>query len=138
MKTNFKIEDNYAVHYEGRLIDLHNNFEFEGMTDDVKNKEVALRFVKSSDNWVGAGEYQELTFLLKNVSYKHLEEGEKWEYPDDAKCLGEISFFPSELRNINDSIIPQGEPKEKDDLLFFFEDGRLIRVHCGEVELVVE
>lgn len=137
MKANFKIDNNSAVLYNGQIIDLHNNFDFVGMTEDVQHKEVKLHFVKSEGNWVKADEFAQLTFSLKNITYKYVEEGEPESYPNDAKCLGEITFFPSEYRDINDSIMQQSEPRENDDLMFFFEDGQVIRVHCEEAELIV-
>lgn len=41
------------------------------------------------------------------------------------------------MRDINDSITYQKEPTENDDLIFLFGDGRVIRVNCEEVELIV-
>jgi hypothetical protein len=57
-------------------------------------------------------------------------------YEEDS-CLGEITFFPSTAREINDSIVPQQKPNDGDDILYFFENGQLIRNHCKEIELSV-
>jgi hypothetical protein len=42
MKSNFKIEDNYALTYEGRHIDLHNNFNFSGYDYDIFKRRIIL------------------------------------------------------------------------------------------------
>ena len=54
---------------------------------------------------------------------------------EDDTCLGEISFFPSTARKINDSITPQENPNEGDDILYFFENGQQIKIHCEEIEI---
>ena len=138
MKTNFKIEDNYAVQYDGYHIDLHNNFDFEGMAENSDGKEIRLEFKKSDGDWISEDEFTFLTFVLKDVTYKYLKDGDPVNYPEGSKCLGEISFFPSEMREMNDSIIPQQEPKETDDLIFIFEDDKVIRVNCKQAELIVK
>jgi hypothetical protein len=52
MKVNFDIIDNYALTYEGRHIDLHNNFDFIGFDYNVAEREVRLNWKKSSGEWV--------------------------------------------------------------------------------------
>lgn len=66
-----------------------------------------------------------------------MEQDEKSTYENDS-CLGEITFFPSTAREINDSIVPQSKPNDGDDILYFFENGQLIRIHCKEIELSVK
>lgn len=138
MRTNFEIEDNYAIQFQGNHIDLHNNFDFEGITENATKTEIRLEFKKSNCVWVSEGEYEHLTFKCKYVSYKYFEEGDTENYPEDAKCLGEITFFPSTIRDVHDSISLQKEPNENDDLIFHFEDGKIIRVNCEHVELIVK
>lgn len=70
-----------------------------------------------------------MTFL------KVIEQDEKSIHRDDS-CLGEIAFFPSTAREINDSIVPQSKPNHGDDILYLFENGQRIRIHCKEIELV--
>ena len=66
-----------------------------------------------------------------------IDQDEKSTYEDDS-CLGEISFFPSTGREINDSIVPQTKPNDGDDILYFFENGQLIRIHCEQIELGIK
>jgi len=138
METNFEIEDNYAIRINGRLIDLHNNFDFIGLTDNLENNSIQLTFSKSSGNWVQKNEYSEITFILSNLTYKHFIEADSVEFPEDARCLSDISFFPSDLREINDSITDQRKPNENDDLLFLFQDGKVIRVNCKKTEALIK
>lgn len=138
MKTNFEIEDNYAIRVNGRLIDLHNNFDFIKMADNPDNNEIHLTFIKSNGSWVQKNEFSQVTFLLSNLTYKYFGNGDSDNYSEDSKCLSDISFFPSDLREINDSITYQSEPNEYDDLIFLFQDGKVVRVNCEKAEVLLK
>lgn len=137
MKVNFDIKDNYAIEIEGRLIDLHNNFDFVSFEYIFADREIKLHWKKSSGDWVDKNEFSNLILQHKGVSFlKVIEHCEKSSYKDDS-CLDEITFYPSTAREINDSIIPQNKPNEGDDILYFFGNGQQIRIHCIEIKLIV-
>jgi hypothetical protein len=50
MKTNFEIEENYTVQLNGIHIDLHNNFEFNEISEF--DNAVRIEFIKSTGDWV--------------------------------------------------------------------------------------
>lgn len=137
MKTNFEIDDNHAVSYKGHHIDLHNDFDFTGVTEATIEPEITLEFKKSNGDWVRNDGFAQLMFRFKNVNYKYFGEGELTDHPEDSKCIGGITFFPSAIRDISNGLTYQKVPNENDDLVFTFEDGRIIRVNCEEVELIV-
>jgi hypothetical protein len=138
MKVNFDIKDNHAIEIAGRHIDLHNNFVFVGFDYNVADREIKLHWKKSSGDWVDKNEFSSLVLTHKGVTFlKVIEQDEKSVYEDDC-CLGEITFFPSTAREINDSIVPQPKPKDGDDILYFFENGQLIRIHCEQIELGIK
>ena len=138
MRTNFKIKENYAIQFEGHHIDLHNNFDFNGVWDNNEKNEIALEFIKANGNWIKDEEFKQLTFLLKNVTFKYFEDGEAGDYPEDSKCLSDITFFPSEFRDINNNVTSEPIPKIDDDIIFLFQDGKIIRANCEEVEVIVK
>lgn len=136
MKTNFEIEENYAVQLNGTHIDLHNNFDFIGLAKNGKN--IRVDFKQTKGNWVKNDEFKNLNFEFKNVSYEYFEGGNPKAMKEDTQRLGEITFFPANSREINDGFIPQAKPKMNDDLMMFFEDGKVIRIGCDEIELTAE
>ena len=138
MKLNFDIKDNHAIEIAGRHIDLHNNFDFVGFDYKVAEREIRLCWKKSNGDWVDNNEFSSLVLIHKGVTFlKVIEQDEKSVYEDDC-CLGEITFFPSKVREDNDSIIPQPKPNDGDDILYFFENGQLIRIHCEKIELSLD
>src|SRR5690606_5223037 len=136
MKTNFEIEENYAVQLNGTHIDLHNNFDFIGLTKNGKN--ISLKFKLTNGDWVKDDEFEKLNFEFKNVSYEYYEDGDPKALKEDTERLGEITFCPSDSREINDGYIPQTQPKMNDDLMMLFEDGKVIRIGCEEIKLTAE
>lgn len=137
MKVNFDITDNHALNFEGRHIDLHNNFNFVGFEYNVEYREIKLNWKKLSGDWVDKNEFSDLVLTHRAVTYlKVLDIEEKSNYEDD-NCLGEISFFPSTEREFEDCIIPQSKPNDGDDIKYFFENGQKIIIHCDQVELNV-
>ena len=137
MTANFDIIDNYALIFEGRHIDLHNNFDFLGFTYNVKDSEINLRWTKSIGDWVDKNELSSLVLVHKTVTYLKVIEQDAEGTWDEAICLGEITFFPSTERELNDRMIPQLKPNDDDDILYFFENGQRIRIHCDQIELRV-
>ena len=137
MIVNFDITNNSSLNYEGRDVDLHNNFDFLGFDYNVAEKQVILRWKNSSDHWVDRNEISNLFLIHKTVNYLMvIEQDENSTYADDS-CLGEITFVPSTLRDLNDIIVPQSKPSEDDDILYLFKNGQRIRIHCKELELSV-
>ena len=128
MKTNF----------EGIHIYLHNNFDYFNFDYNIEKREIKLFFRIHIGEWVSETEIKSLILKHKNVNYlKIIEQDENSKFEDDCS-LSEISFFPSTLRELNESIVPQKKPNEKDDILYFFENGQLIRIHCDEVLIEIK
>jgi hypothetical protein len=136
MITNFEIEENYAVQLNGIHIDLHNNFEFKEISEI--NNIVRIEFIKSNGDWVHENEFKKLTFLHKNITFMNSENGDNSEFPEDENTLSVISFFPRSMRNINDGFIDQSKPNKNDDIIYLFENGKMYRLNCEEIELIGE
>lgn len=137
MKVNFDIADNHALNFDGRHIDLHNNFDFVGLDYNVADREIKLNWKKSNGNWINKNEFSSLVLTHRAVTFfKVIDQDEKSNYEDDS-CLCEISFFPSSEREFEDSIISQSKPNDGDDIKYFFESGQQIIIHCDQIELNV-
>lgn len=129
MQTNFQIIELIHVQVDNVLYDLHNNFHFIGFEHLTDNKELILRWRKGTGDWVPEDAPQGITILHKNVSFINISyESQQWR--EDDKCLGEMTFYPSSSRDVNDQLLLQETPKEDDDLIYTFESGTIIRVGC--------
>jgi hypothetical protein len=139
MTVNFEIEENYALTYNGRHIDLHNNFNFIGCDYQITDRQLTLTWTRSKGDWVKEDELSKLTLIHYNVFFLSVGyDNKEYEYPEDDRCLAAISFFPSTDRQINNGTIPQDKPKERDDIIYIFETDHYIRVGCDKVVLVAD
>ncbi|GAA0871983.1 hypothetical protein GCM10009117_11290 [Gangjinia marincola] len=136
MKTNFEIDENSGVKYDGIHIDLHNNFELKLKETDGKN--ILIEFLKLNDDWVHENEFAKLTFVHKNISYEFFENGNNDEYPEDENTLSVIGYFPKSMRNINDGFMQRNKPEIDDDIIYIFQNDKTIRIGCDEIELIVK
>jgi hypothetical protein len=136
MITNFEIEENYAVQLNGVHIDLHNNFKFKEISESVNN--VRIEFVKSKGDWVHEDEFEKLIFIHENVSFNNSEDGDNSKFPEDENTLSGISFFPKSMRNINDGMMEHCKPNYNDDIIYIFENGKMFRLNCEQIELHTE
>ena len=134
MKTNFTITDFSSITFEETHIDLHNNFQLQKMSQSGDT--IQLQFKKSIGKWVHQNEFECLSFIHKSVTYSHFEAGDNSEFPEDEHTLSELSFFPSSNRETNHSVLDQEKPKKEDDIIYIFENGKVYRLMCEEIELV--
>lgn len=137
MNVNFEITDNHALTFEGRHIDLHNCFDFVGFEYDVAERAMKLSWKKSKGNWVDKNELAGLVLAHKAVTYLRVIDEDGHDYYEDGSCLGEITYFPSAERETNDCFMWHSKPNDGDDILYFFESGQKIRIHCEQIELSV-
>ncbi|MFC4209738.1 hypothetical protein ACFOWA_01010 [Pedobacter lithocola] len=136
MEVNFAIKNNTAaLNFKGIHIDLHNNFNFVGLDYQLPIREIHLKWVKSMGDWVGPNEFSSLILIHRNVTFFKVIEQDENSTPEDDSCLGEITFFPSSARDFIDSYLPQENPKENDDIKYFFEGGLQIIIHCKQIHL---
>lgn len=138
MKVNFDIKNNHILVINGFELDLHNNFDFIGLEYKVIEKEIKIKFEKTKGDWVDKNEFSSLIFTHFGVSYFQIDSKDENSNLEDDICLSEFTYFPSTLRQMNDSIIPQLQPNDGDDFLYFFENGQLIRINCTEIILNLE
>ena len=136
MTVNFDIKENYALAYNGRHLDLHNCFDFESVEYNIKSHKLTLSWVKSLGDWVDKDELNSIVITHINVDYLEISNTE--ESPDNREddCLSEITYFSSKDREINDCFMMHNQPKEDDDILYYFQSGLYVRVHCEQIEAV--
>ncbi len=137
MRVNFEIKDNYAIAFQGRHIDLHNNFDLESFHYNVVNKEFELNWKKAEGDWVSGNELETISITHKNVNFLRIIEADS-EMPDsEGNCLMDLTYYPAISREENDSIVFQSVPKDNDDIIYTFQNGQVIRINCEEIELKI-
>lgn len=135
MLTNFAIIDNYAIKIDDQFFDLHNNYDFVRMEQLTEADEIVILFRKSDGEWAAGEKVEEIRVRHRGVSYLNVQEKDADADPADETCLSELTFFPREDRDTNDSLLIQTTPNATDDILYFFQSGHRIRIGCESIEV---
>ncbi len=133
--VNFEIEHHRDILFQEQLLDLHNHFDFRGVSKSPESIEIL--FEKDKNAQRAPEDIQGLSFFCRRITYLFERTGSTDAYPVDEKILRSITFFPNDMREESDSMTDQRIPDPDDDLIFCFEDDSLIRLQCEEVELVI-
>jgi hypothetical protein len=103
----------------------------------LADREIKLHWKKSNGDWIDKNEFSSLVLTHKGVTFLRVIEKDEKSINEDDSCLGEITFFPSTEREKNDSIVSQSKPNDGDDIIYMFENGQRIRIHCEQIELKI-
>lgn len=138
MKVNFEIEDNYAISFKGKHIDLHNNFDFLGFEYDVTKMIAILRWEKSTEEWANKETIKRLSIIHKNVSYLSITPRDAEMPTTEDSCLKDITYLPIEFRTHKEEfILPTKLPEPNNDIVYRFHSEQFITINCHEIELII-
>ncbi len=132
MKTNFELIFNDTFQYEGMEIDFYNDFDFNGFDLNI-NDQVFNMYLHCSENKHKYSNQFGLTLIHRNIKYIQII-GEDFDN-DNAKALCQSTYFPSSARNENEGFTHRAIPNEDDDIIYFFDNGQIIRIQAKEIEL---
>ena len=133
---NFNVGDDFiSVVKDDIYHDLHNDFDFTAYNYDVGSKEFKLVFKRGNEDWIQNKNIEGLTFKFIGVSFLKIKEGDSTEYPDDESCLDGIGYNVEEMRSDMDSFLASSQFQDDYDIIFMFESGQAIKIHCKEVLL---
>lgn len=138
MIVNFEIENNYALSFNGKHIDLHNNFNFWGFEYDVTKMTAILRWEKSTEQWAIRETITGLSICHRNVTYMHVTPRDSEMPTTEDSCLKDITYLPIELRNNEDEFVLSSKlPEPNEDIVYRFQSEQCITINCHEIELII-
>jgi hypothetical protein len=132
---NFQISgDGISLSWQGYELDLHNCFDFQSIHYNIRSRQIALLWLRSSEEWAKDTILSALTLLFSEVSFFCVKERDM-EYPfTEDNCLLSVSFHPVELRHEFDSISLSSSLS--DDLTFFFQSEWGFKINAATAELL--
>ncbi len=127
--SNFNIASDFiAVETNGVYHDLHNNFDFTGLTYDVLNRKVKLSWVKSTGDWVVVDCPNALNLHFSGVSlFKCKERDSGVPYTEDD-CLGSLGFIHNDMINEIDGFANTEPSEDACHLNLSFESGFALKI----------
>ncbi|RZA02237.1 MAG: hypothetical protein EOP47_07790 [Sphingobacteriaceae bacterium] len=136
MKVNFEIITSTEIGYDGRHLDLHNNFAVSRFDYNIVERKLSIHLIKSQGDWVKEDELENIAFIHRNVSFLNSNFTNLTKFIDDDSCLEFISYLPIKDRDITDGFLNKSFPDEKDDIIYSFVNGQFIKINCEEVDLI--
>ncbi|WNM18562.1 hypothetical protein [Flavobacterium capsici] len=133
MKTNFKIIDNYALKFDGKLIDIHNNFDFVGFDYRVKENQLKFFCRRSFGEWVNKEEPEEIVLIHNNVNELAIENQNK----NREDSLIEITFYEKGKLRKSEELTLREKSNDDDNIFYIFESGQVIQIGCEEIVLEI-
>jgi len=132
---NFQLgADGISIEWQGRDLDLHNNFNFHGMRYTLTEQQVELKWLRSPEKWARHEQLPGLVLLFENVSFLRVKERDSAYPRTEDDCLCHVSFHPPTARDEYDNIYLN--PTPGDDLTFYFQSEWGIKVNAETAKLI--
>jgi hypothetical protein len=138
MEVNFKIVDNIAISFNGNYLDLQNNFKLIDAIIKNNGKFMQLIFTKLDGDWVKKDEFSKIVMTFDEIDYLYDEPADPEAKEEDKNYIDDITFYPSIVRDVNDGIMTEPDYDQQNDIIFWFEDARLLRIHSKIATVEVE
>lgn len=138
MTSNFILYQNYAIHFENKHLDLHNNFLFEEFSYNTEKRQLILKWKGTKADWVPADNPRKLVITINEVEFlKIIPRNYKIPFSED-NCLNDLTYYLSSKRDEHECVYGQEKPTENDDIIFKFQGGQIIRAKGSEIKVSVE
>ena len=138
MTVNFNIYENHAIHFEGKHLDLHNNYDFQGFVFSVEKRQLILNWKSTKADWVPRDNPLSLAITIHNVEFLKVTPRDGGMPFSEDSCLSDLTYFPSSERENDECIQAQQKPNDGDDLIFKFQNEQIIRVKGSSAEVTVQ
>lgn len=138
MTSNFILYQNYAIHYDDKHLDLHNNFDFIGFSFDGKKRELKLNWISTKGECVPEDNHSKLTITIENIEYLKILPREVGVPFTEDNCLSGFTYYSSSERDEDGCVQYQEKPTADDDIIFKFQSWQMIRVKGSSVNVLIE
>jgi hypothetical protein len=138
MTSNFILYQNYAIHYNDKHLDLHNNFDFMGFNFDSIKRELNLYWIGAEGKWVPEDNPSKLIIAINDVEYLKILPREDSVPFTEYSCLSDLTYYLSSERDEDECVYYQEKPTSADDIIFKFQSQQIIRAKGSNVNVYIE
>jgi len=127
--ANFLLSDDFiAIEVEGSYYDLHNNFDFVGVSYNVPSNIVVLSWVKATGSWVPENSPNELELVFSGVTVFKCKERDSDAPQSENNCLDSLGFIGNDLIDQVDGFASNKSTVDACHLNFTFSSGFAIKI----------
>lgn len=134
---NFSIPDSVAIDFQGCYLDLHNNYDFSGLTYEVDSQRVTLKWSKSDGEWAEKEVYSGLSLVFDSVSVFSVSPRASEQPFSEDNCLSYIGFLHPDDIDLMDGFLPPENAGDTYHLVFGFDSGQVVKLYAEVVSLLV-
>ena len=110
MKANFILYQNYAIHFDNKHLDLHNNFDFEEFFYNIEKRQLTLHWKGVKADWVPADNPSKLIITIYEVGFlKIVPRDNEMPFSEDT-CLNDLTYYSSSEREEDECVYGQEKP----------------------------
>ena len=133
---NFSVADSVAIEYEGCYFDLHNNYDFTGLTYEVNSQRVILEWSKGESEWAEKEIYSSLKLVFDFVSIFNVTSRISGQPFSADDCLSYMGYLHPDDIDLMDGFLPRENADESYHLVFGFEGGQVVKLYAETVKLL--
>ncbi len=134
--SNFTIKESIYLVYLNAEYDLHNDFDFEYYSYDVKKQRISLRWKKATGDWVSNNLPSDIEFDINGVSSFSVCSRRKDAPSVDDVCLEEIAYENDE-EWCNGPFWVDSLPEKSWRWLFMFESDYWLTIDAESVSVEI-
>ena len=134
---NFTIENSIYLVHDGSKYDLHNDYDFQSYTHEVKNQRLSLNWKRGTGDWIKNGQPEIIELEINKItSFSVSPRRDDAPHIDDS-CLEEIAYENDEKWCDGPFWITQ-TPKTTWSWIFMFELDYWLTVNAQSISVKIK
>ena len=137
MEEHFTFGSDIYLVADGHELDLHNNYDFQGVDYSIRDRSVVLRWHRGGGNWVPEGSPSEVVLRYDGVErFEFHRRDPEMPFTEDD-CLANSGYWTDE--DWGDGVFVTSAPPEPDWLRAFqFQSGAVILIQAREAHATIK
>lgn len=136
-KVDFSIESSSSLRVPGRLLDIHNNFDFRNLKFSPSDDCLHLEWSKTNGDWLPKDEIDGFQLKFRGVRFLKTD-GRFGEQHADNRHLLYCGYLHPEDVEVMDGCLDEEESKPDYHMIFVFTGGLSIKLYADVVSYIEE
>lgn len=134
-KINFAIEKSSSFMVPGRVLDVHNNFDFSNLDYSILDDVLILSWVKTKGEWVPEDEVNEFDLIFERIHLLKID-GVLGAIDSANRNLSYCGYLHPDDINVMDGCLDEHESEFNYHLIFVFDGNFTLKLYADKVSYV--